>query len=221
MTSDAITITGSDNAILLKGDADTVSVLRGSGNRITLSGTVGTMVLASRTPRLTAPADRHRRHPHVVRLHGNDKARPHNRQHRSSTDGVQITMTVPDKVKAGGSLTAKVSFSGVRRYLLQSLVSDSAIKGCTNNGFRLTNGKTSSHTSTCLHQEYEDQRRSALKLLYNNPSTETEQVYARRPFRSRITFCRVVCTARCCRITQAQVSSVLPRQLHHVLRDPC
>ena len=32
----------------LKGDADTVSVLRGSGNRITLSGTVGTMVLAGK-----------------------------------------------------------------------------------------------------------------------------------------------------------------------------
>ena len=48
MTSDAITITGSNNTILLKGDADTVSVLRGSGNRITLSGTVGTMVLAGK-----------------------------------------------------------------------------------------------------------------------------------------------------------------------------
>ena len=50
MTSDAITITGSNNTILLKGDADTVSVLRGCPARS------ARWFWLARTPRLTAPA---------------------------------------------------------------------------------------------------------------------------------------------------------------------
>ena len=185
MTSDAITITGSNNTILLKGDADTVSVLRGSGNRITLSGTVGTMVLAGKNTTVdgtgkigivdtrmvdctvTAKAD------HTI-----DNIDP-------GLDGVQITMTVPDKVKAGGSLTAKVSFSGVKEGVTCTAIwyqDGSAIKGCTNNSFELTNGKTSSHTSTfTFTKNMKTSTAIGFKLLYDNPSTgETEQVYAQK-----------------------------------------
>ena len=100
-------------------------------------------------------------------------------------DGVQITMTVPDKVKAGGSLTAKVSFSGVKEGVTCTAIwyqDGSAIKGCTNNSFELTNGKTSSHTSTfTFTKNMKTSTAIGFKLLYNNPSTgETEQVYAQK-----------------------------------------
>ena len=114
MTSDAITITGSNNTILLKGDADTVSVLRGSGNRITLSGTVGTMVLAGKNTTVDGTGKIGTVDTRMVGCTVTAKADHTIDNIDPGLDGVQITMTVPDKVKAGGSLTAKVSFSGVK-----------------------------------------------------------------------------------------------------------
>lgn len=111
MTSDAITITGSNNTILLKGDADTVSVLRGSGNRITLSGTVGTMVLAGKNTTVDGTGKIGTVDTRMVGCTVTAKADHTIDNIDPGLDGVQITMTVPDKVKAGGSLTAKVSFS--------------------------------------------------------------------------------------------------------------
>ena len=141
MTSDAITITGSNNTILLKGDADTVSVLRGSGNRITLSGTVGTMVLAGKNTTVDGTGKIGTVDTRMVGCTVTAKADHTIDNIDPGLDGVQITMTVPDKVKAGGSLTAKVSFSGVKEGVTCTAIwyqDGSAIKGCTNNSFELT-----------------------------------------------------------------------------------
>lgn len=185
MTSDSITITGSNNTILLKGDADTVSVLRGTGNRITLSGTVGTMVLAGKNTTVDGTGKIGTVDTRMVGCtvtataeHTIDNIDP-------GLDGVTITMTVPDKVKAGGSLTTKVSFSGVKEGVTCTAIwyqDGSAIKGCTNNSFELTNEKTSSHTSTfTFTKNMKTSTAIGFKLLYDNPSTgETEQVYAQK-----------------------------------------
>lgn len=185
MTSDAITITGSNNTILLKGDADTVSVLRGSGNRITLSGTVGTMVLAGKNTTVDGTGKIGTVDTRMVGCTVTAKADHTIDNIDPGLDGVQITMTVPDKVKAGGSLTAKVSFSGVKEGVTCTAIwyqDGSAIKGCTNNSFELTNDKTSSHTSTfTFTKNMKTSTAIGFKLLYNNPSTgETEQVYAQK-----------------------------------------
>ena len=185
MTSDAITITGSNNTILLKGDADTVSVLRGSGNRITLSGTVGTMVLAGKNTTVDGTGKIGTVDTRMVGCTVTAKADHTIDNIDPGLDGVQITMTVPDKVKAGGSLTAKVSFSGVKEGVTCTAIwyqDGSAIKGCTNNSFELTNGKTSSHTSTfTFTKNMKTSTAIGFKLLYDNPSTgETEQVYAQK-----------------------------------------
>lgn len=185
MTSDAITITGSNNTILLKGDADTVSVLRGSGNRITLSGTVGTMVLASKNTTVDGTGKIGTVDTRMVGCTVTAKADHTIDNIDPGLDGVQITMTVPDKVKAGGSLTAKVSFSGVKEGVTCTAIwyqDGSAIKGCTNNSFELTNDKTSSHTSTfTFTKNMKTSTAIGFKLLYDNPSTgETEQVYAQK-----------------------------------------
>ena len=185
MTSDAITITGSNNTILLKGDADTVSVLRGSGNRITLSGTVGTMVLAGKNTTVDGTGKIGTVDTRMVGCTVTAKSDHTIDNIDPGLDGVQITMTVPDKVKAGGSLTAKVSFSGVKEGVTCTAIwyqDGSAIKGCTNNSFELTNGKTSSHTSTfTFTKNMKTSTAIGFKLLYNNPSTgETEQVYAQK-----------------------------------------
>lgn len=185
MTSDAITITGSNNTILLKGDADTVSVLRGSGNRITLSGTVGTMVLAGKNTTVDGTGKIGTLDTRMVGCTVTAKADHTIDNIDPGLDGVQITMTVPDKVKAGGSLTAKVSFSGVKEGVTCTAIwyqDGSAIKGCTNNSFELTNGKTSSHTSTfTFTKNMKTSTAIGFKLLYDNPSTgETEQVYAQK-----------------------------------------
>ena len=185
MTSDSITITGSNNTILLKGDADTVSVLRGTGNRITLSGTVGTMVLAGKNTTVDGTGKIGTVDTRMVGCtvtataeHTIDNIDP-------GLDGVTITITVPDKVKAGGSLTTKVSFSGVKEGVTCTAIwyqDGSAIKGCTNNSFELTNEKTSSHTSTfTFTKNMKTSTAIGFKLLYDNPSTgETEQVYAQK-----------------------------------------
>ena len=185
MTSDTITITGSNNTILLKGDADTVSVLRGSGNRITLSGTVGTMVLASKNTTVDGTGKIGTVDTRMVGCTVTAKADHTIDNIDPGLDGVQITMTVPDKVKAGGSLTAKVSFSGVKEGVTCTAIwyqDGSAIKGCTNNSFELTNDKTSSHTSTfTFTKNMKTSTAIGFKLLYDNPSTgETEQVYAQK-----------------------------------------
>lgn len=185
MTSDAITITGSNNTILLKGDADTVSVLRGSGNRITLSGTVGTMVLAGKNTTVDGTGKIGTVDTRMVGCTVTAKADHTIDNIDPGLDGVQITMTVPDKVKAGGSLTAKVSFSGVKEGVTCTAIwyqDGSAIKGCTNNSFELTNDKTSSHTSTfTFTKNMKTSTAIGFKLLYDNPSTgETEQVYAQK-----------------------------------------
>lgn len=185
MTSDAITITGSNNTILLKGDADTVSVLRGSGNRITLSGTVGTMVLAGKNTTVDGTGKIGTVDTRMVGCTVTAKADHTIDNIDPGLDGVQITMTVPDKVKAGGSLTVKVSFSGVKEGVTCTAIwyqDGSAIKGCTNNSFELTNDKTSSHTSTfTFTKNMKTSTAIGFKLLYDNPSTgETEQVYAQK-----------------------------------------
>ena len=185
MKADSVTITGSNNTILLKGDADTVSVLRGSGNRITLSGTVGTMVLAGKNTTVDGTGKIGTVDTRMVGCTVTAKADHTIDNIDPGLDGVQITMTVPDKVKAGGSLTAKVSFSGVKEGVTCTAVwyqDGSAIKGCTNNSFELTNDKTSSHTSTfTFTKNMKTSTAIGFKLLYDNPSTgETEQVYAQK-----------------------------------------
>ena len=76
-------------------------------------------------------------------------------------DGVQITMTVPDKVKAGGSLTAKVSFSGVKEGVTctANLVSGRLRnQGLHKQQLRADQRQNlQPHQHLHLHQEYEDQ----------------------------------------------------------------
>lgn len=185
MTADSITITGSGNTILLKSDATTVSVIGGMNNRITVSGTVGTMVLAGRNTTVdgsgkigtvdtrsigctvTASAE------HTI-----DNVDP-------GLSGVQIHMTVPAKVTAGGSLTTKVSFSGVPEGVTCKAIwyqDGTPIKGCTNENFELTNETTSSHLSTfTFTKNMKTTVTMGFKLMYDNPSTGlTEQVTAEK-----------------------------------------
>ena len=75
-------------------------------------------------------------------------------------DGVQITMTVPDKVKAGGSLTAKVSFSGVKEGVTCTAIwyQDGSDQGLHEQQLRADQRQDlQPHQHLHLHQEYEDQ----------------------------------------------------------------
>ena len=160
MTSDAITITGSNNTILLKGDADTVSVLRGSGNRITLSVTVGTMVLAGKNTTVDGTGKIGTVDTRMVGCTVTAKADHTIDNIDPGLDGVQITMTVPDKVKGRladcqGQLLRRKG----RRYLHCNLVSGRLRdQGLHEQQLRADQRQDlQPHQHFHLHQEYEDQ----------------------------------------------------------------
>ena len=185
MSANAVTITGSGNTILLKGDAGTVSVLNGKNNHISLTGTVGTLVLAGKNTEVggtgkIGTADIRSVGCTVTAAADNtiDNIDP-------GLSGVQIHMTVPAKVAAGGSLTTKVSFSGVQEGTVCKAIwyqDGTPIKGCTNDNFELTNDKVSSHVSTfTFNKNMKTSVKMGFKLLYNNPSTgETEEITAEK-----------------------------------------
>lgn len=185
-SADTVTITGSGNTILMNGTAGTISINGGAkNNHLTLNKSVDTLLVAGVGSTVDGRGKAGSVDIRAVNCKVSITADSKVENIDAGLTGVSLTMSVPDKVKAGGSLTTTVTVSGVSESkvcVAQWYKDGKAMANYRNDSFQLTEVASSSiKTEFTFTKNMKTSVTMGFKLLYDNPSTgETEELYVEK-----------------------------------------
>lgn len=185
-SADTVTITGTGNHIVMNGSAASISIDGGAKqNHLTLNGSADTLLVAGIGSTVDGRGKVGAVDIRAVDCEVTVSADSKIENIDAGLAGVTLNMSVPSKVKAGGSLTTKVTFSGVSEEKIctaQWYKDGTALTGYRNDHFQLTANASSSNTTTfTFTKNMKTSVTIGFKLTYANPSTgETEQLYVEK-----------------------------------------
>ena len=185
-SADTVIITGSDNTIVVDGAVGSVAINGGAkNNHLTLNKSVDNLLVAGVGSTVDGKGKAGSVDIRAVDCNVSITADSMVENIDAGLTGVSLTMSVPDKVKAGGSLTTTVTVSGVSESkvcVAQWYKDGKAMANYRNDSFQLTEGASSSiKTDFTFTKDMKLSVTMGFKLLYDNPSTgETEELYVEK-----------------------------------------
>lgn len=185
-SADTVIITGSDNTIVVDGAVGSVAINGGAkNNHLTLNKSVDNLLVAGVGSTVDGKGNAGSVDIRAVDCNVSITADSMVENIDAGLTGVSLTMSVPDKVKAGGSLTTTVTVSGVSESkvcVAQWYKDGKAMANYRNDSFQLTEGASSSiKTDFTFTKDMKLSVTMGFKLLYDNPSTgETEELYVEK-----------------------------------------
>lgn len=183
LQADTVTIIGSNNTIVANGSIGSVAIHGGAeNNKLTLSGTVDNLLVAGVGTTVDGKGKATSVDIRAVHCTVSIAADSMIENIDPGLTGVTLSMGVPDRVKAGGSLVTQVTFQGVTEPKIcsaQWYKNGAPIENYRNDSFALTADAVSRITTYfTFTKNMETSVTMGFKLTYENPSTgEIEELY--------------------------------------------
>ena len=183
LEADTVTITGSNNTIVANGSVGAFSVNGGAkNNKLTLDGTVDDLLVAGVGTTVAGKGKATTVDIRAVNCTVSIAADSMIENIDPGLSGVTISMGVPTKVTAGGSLVTQVTFQGVTDPKIcsaQWYKNGKPLANYSNDNFQLTADAVSRITTYfTFTKDMDTSVTMGFKLTYENPSTgETEEKY--------------------------------------------
>lgn len=186
MDAEMITVTGSGNTITVNGSVGAAAVNGGAkNNTLTLNKAVDTLLVAGVGTKVNGRGKAGTVDIRAVDCDVSITADSKVENIDSGLSGVTLSMGVPTKVKAGGSLVTQVTFQGVTEPKIcsaQWYKNGKAMANYKNDNFELTSDAVSRITTYfTFTKDMDTSVTMGFKLTYENPSTgETEELYVEK-----------------------------------------
>lgn len=186
LQADTVTITGSNNTIVTDGTFGSIAINGGAkNNKLTLNGTTDSLLVAGVGTTVDGEGKATTVDIRAVNCTVSVATDSMTENIDPGLSSVSLSMGVPNKVKAGGSLVTQVTFQGVTESKLcsaQWYKNGKPIEGYTNDNFLLTPDAVSRITTYfTFTKDMETSVTIGFKLTYENPSTgETEEKYVEK-----------------------------------------
>lgn len=186
LQADTVTIIGSNNTIMADGSIGSVAINGGAkNNKLTLNGTVDNLLVAGVGTTVDGNGKAATVDIRAVNCTVSIQADSMIENIDPGLTGVTLSMGVPDKVKAGGSLVTQVTFQGVTEPKIcsaQWYKNGKPMANYRNDSFELTADAVSRITTTfTFTKDMDTSVTMGFKLTYENPSTgEIEERYVEK-----------------------------------------
>ena len=186
LQADTVTIIGSNNTIVADGSIGSVAINGGAkNNKLTLNGTVDNLLVAGVGTTVDGKGKATTVDIRAVNCTVSIPADSMIENIDPGLTGVTLSMGVPDKVKAGGSLVTQVTFQGVTEPKIcsaQWYKNGKPMSGYSNDSFELTADAVSRITTYfTFTKDMDTSVTMGFKLTYENPSTgEIEEKYVEK-----------------------------------------
>ncbi len=183
LEADTVTITGSNNTIVTDGSIGAVAVNGGAkNNKLTLNGTTDSLLVAGVGTTVDGKGKAATVDIRAVNCTVSIAADSMIENIDPGLSGVTLSMGVPTKVTAGGSLVTQVTFQGVTEPKIcsaQWYKNGKPLANYSNDNFQLTADAASRITTYfTFTKDMDTSVTMGFKLTYENPSTgETEEKY--------------------------------------------
>lgn len=183
LEADTVTITGSNNTIVTDGSIGAVAVNGGAkNNKLTLNGTTDNLLVAGVGTTVDGKGKAATVDIRAVNCTVSIAADSMIENIDPGLSGVTLSMGVPTKVTAGGSLVTQVTFQGVTEPKIcsaQWYKNGKPLANYSNDNFQLTADAASRITTYfTFTKDMDTSVTMGFKLTYENPSTgETEEKY--------------------------------------------
>lgn len=183
LEADTVTITGSNNTIVTDGSIGAVAVNGGAkNNKLTLNGTADNLLVAGVGTTVDGKGKAATVDIRAVNCTVSIAADSMIENIDPGLSGVTLSMGVPTKVTAGGSLVTQVTFQGVTEPKIcsaQWYKNGKPLANYSNDNFQLTADAASRITTYfTFTKDMDTSVTMGFKLTYENPSTgETEEKY--------------------------------------------
>lgn len=183
LQADTVTITGSNNTIVTDGAVGAVAVNGGAkNNKLTMGGTVDSLLVAGVGTTVDGKAKAATVDIRAVNCTVSIAADSMIENIDPGLSGVTLSMGVPDRVKAGGSLVTQIAFQGVTEPKIcsaQWYKNGQPLENYSNDAFQLTPDAVSRITTYfTFTKDMDTSVTMGFKLTYENPSTgEIEEKY--------------------------------------------
>lgn len=183
LQADTVTITGSNNTIVTDGSIGAVAVNGGAkNNKLTLNGTTDNLLVAGVGTTVDGKGKAATVDIRAVNCTVSIAADSMIENIDPGLSGVTLSMGVPTKVTAGGSLVTQVTFQGVTEPKIcsaQWYKNGKPLANYSNDNFQLTADAASRITTYfTFTKDMDTSVTMGFKLTYENPSTgETEEKY--------------------------------------------
>ena len=186
LQADTVTIIGSNNTIMADGSIGSVAINGGAkNNKLTLNGMVDNLLVAGVGTTVDGNGKAATVDIRAVNCTVSIQADSMIENIDPGLTGVTLSMGVPDKVKAGGSLVTQVTFQGVTEPKIcsaQWYKNGKPMANYRNDSFELTADAVSRITTTfTFTKDMDTSVTMGFKLTYENPSTgEIEERYVEK-----------------------------------------
>ena len=186
LQADTVTIIGSNNTIMADGSIGSVAINGGAkNNKLTLNGMVDNLLVAGVGTTVDGNGKAATVDIRAVNCTVSIQADSMIENIDPGLTGVTLSMGVPDKVKAGGSLVTQVTFQGVTEPKIcsaQWYKNGKPMANYRNDSFELTANAVSRITTTfTFTKDMDTSVTMGFKLTYENPSTgEIEERYVEK-----------------------------------------
>lgn len=183
LQADTVTITGSNNTIVTDGSIGAVAINGGAkNNKLTLNGTTDSLLVAGVGTTVDGKGKAATVDIRAVNCTVSIAADSMIENIDPGLSGVTLSMGVPTKVTAGGSLVTQVTFQGVTEPKIcsaQWYKNGKPLANYSNDNFQLTADAASRITTYfTFTKDMDTSVTMGFKLTYENPSTgETEEKY--------------------------------------------